>query len=254
MRVAGLQCRTCLEMKPRSVMMFSSTGRVLGWCKACFVLGMKRCTTCDSIRPVGQFPHQVGFYDNGWRQYGTRCYDCQANSITREMLAAKGAKLKAHTLHAMITRNLRGFRRRARERSLPFDLDRPYLKRLWRDQDGRCFYTGVEMAFGLGQAGRDQSTASLDRLVPDDGYTKGNVVWCAYWANTAKGARTYAEFMQFCRLVLEHDAKREAVLEMDRQDRERGGQTMRIGGQTGSGSKDASADYRTRSVDWRVKW
>ena len=42
---------------------------------------------------------------------------------------------------------------------------------------------------------------SLDRLRPENGYTRGNVVWASYFANTSKGALSLRRFIQFCRVV-----------------------------------------------------
>jgi hypothetical protein len=95
---------------------------------------------------------------------------------------------------AAVVGNVRG---RARDVGLPYDLTTDYAKLLWRQQGGRCFWTGREMDFFVGEA-RHPMRPSIDKLVPALGYVKGNIVWSSNFANRARGdldATKFAELM-----------------------------------------------------------
>jgi len=96
-----------------------------------------------------------------------------------------------------------GYAKRARTQGVPFDLEPDYLVGLFHQQKGLCYYSGVEMdwdSYGKGHA--TSESMSVDRLDPQKGYVKGNVVLCTYLMNTTKGSRTEQEFYEICRQVL----------------------------------------------------
>lgn len=66
------------------------------------------------------------------------------------------------------------------------DLTVDYLVNLYYQQNGLCYYSGDNMVIGWVDGKVNNKTLSLDRLDPDKGYVKGNVVWCTYLVNTMK--------------------------------------------------------------------
>ena len=48
------------------------------------------------------------------------------------------------------------------------------------------------------------NTASLDRLTPENGYRKGNVVWCSFLLNTMKRKMTEDEFYELLKQILSY--------------------------------------------------
>lgn len=78
-----------------------------------------------------------------------------------------------------------------------FDLDVDYLVNLYNEQKGLCYYTGKKMLVGGRKGdGKQKLYLSLDRVDPEKGYIKGNVVWCIYHINTMKSDLTKLEFIQ----------------------------------------------------------
>ena len=156
-------------------------------------------------------------HDHGgfsWRHIGHRnCVDCtregarrwRANNLeraaqnTRRRDAKRGDR--AARTRWPITVQLQGARTRARTKNIPFDLTPDFLKELWREQGGRCYWTGVEMDFFIGGP-RHAMRPSLDRLVPSEGYTRGNVVWASGFANRARGDLSPEEFAAALRVVV----------------------------------------------------
>lgn len=78
---------------------------------------------------------------------------------------------------------LKGAQRRAKDKSLPCDLSVVFLASIF-PSDGRCPALGIDLSWGDAE-GRTNSPA-LDRIVPDLGYTRANVIWVSSLANWIK--------------------------------------------------------------------
>jgi hypothetical protein len=91
----------------------------------------------------------------------------------------------------MIT-NARG---RAKRKGLPFDLDYPYLESIWPDKN-ICPVLNIEMIPNLGCRGATYNSPTLDRIIPDKGYVKGNVIVISSRANQIKSDALPKEMYQ----------------------------------------------------------
>lgn len=89
-----------------------------------------------------------------------------------------------------------------RKKTKGSDLTVSYLIDLYNKQRGYCYYTGIKMKFAVGRACAD--SLSVDRVNPKRGYMKGNIVFCTYFANTAKGVLNQVKFYKFCESVIHH--------------------------------------------------
>jgi hypothetical protein len=78
-------------------------------------------------------------------------------------------------------------RDRAHKSNVPFDIDADYLASIF-PPDGACPVLGFALEWG-DKNGRDNSP-SLDRIVPELGYVRGNVQWLSNLANTIKSSAT----------------------------------------------------------------
>ena len=80
---------------------------------------------------------------------------------------------------------MRSCRARSKEKDLPFNLTENHLKEIWTDA---CpvFGTPLNMSAKKDEEGH----AQLDRIVPELGYVKGNVVWLSQRANRIKDDAT----------------------------------------------------------------
>jgi len=123
------------------------------------------------------------------------------------------AKLKKYhqkytsTKKGHITRYFVRAKTRARTKNIPFDLDLAYLNSIATDV---CPVFGTEFVWGRQQGPRHRYTPSLDRVVPELGYVKGNVVFISMWANVIKADATEKELYAVADWL--HD-KRKEVLE-----------------------------------------
>lgn len=80
----------------------------------------------------------------------------------------------------------------SRRKGVKCDLDLEYFLYLYDIQQGKCFYTDMEMTCCAGK-GIMRSALSIDRIIPENGYTKGNVVLCCNIINMSKTNLTLEE-------------------------------------------------------------
>jgi len=80
----------------------------------------------------------------------------------------------------------------ARRKNLPFELTTGDLVTMYNAQKRLCFYTDYPMVPNAGRKNKRQSV-SVDRVVPEAGYTLGNIVLCTSQANLIKNDQTLEE-------------------------------------------------------------
>lgn len=82
-----------------------------------------------------------------------------------------------------------------------FDITIEWAWDLFLKQDRKCALTGTEIYFGIG--GKDEYTASLDRIDSLKGYTEDNVQWIHKDVNRMKNIFDQDYFIETCRKVAE---------------------------------------------------
>lgn len=99
-------------------------------------------------------------------------------------------------------------RTRCKKENVPVDIDETYLKEIWT---GVCPVFGSEIKYGFGSGKRAKNrsldkrkqVASLDRIIPELGYIKGNVIFMSDLANMMKQNASRAELLQFAHWINE---------------------------------------------------
>lgn len=81
----------------------------------------------------------------------------------------------------------------------PFDIDAEYIYELWKTQDNKCIYTGETFTTEKKHSGN----LSIDKIIPDLGYVKGNVQLVCWAVNRAKGDLTEETFLYMCKVIHE---------------------------------------------------
>jgi hypothetical protein len=97
----------------------------------------------------------------------------------------------------------------AYKRNLEFNISMEYAWELYEKQDKKCALSGMPIIFAKNKVGhtRGETTASLDRIDSKKGYIENNVQWLHKWINTMKMDFEQEEFIEFCRLITEQNAK-----------------------------------------------
>lgn len=101
-------------------------------------------------------------------------------------------------------------KRAADSRQLTFEIDMEFLDNLFKIQNGKCALSGIEITLPRSDEHRitGESTASLDRIDSNIGYTKENVQWVHKRINIMKQNLQEDEFLYLCKLITENNIDR----------------------------------------------
>jgi hypothetical protein len=88
-------------------------------------------------------------------------------------------------------------------------LTKEYLLDIFKKQNGKCYYSGLELNIVKSKVEKthDPFKMSLDCVVPELGYTEGNVVWCAYCINALKLEMSQQEMLGVCKKIVDNLSK-----------------------------------------------
>jgi hypothetical protein len=97
-------------------------------------------------------------------------------------------------------------RTNAFRRNYPFVVTLHQAWDLFLKQNRKCALSGLELKFGTRYYG-EETTASLDRIDSSRGYEGNNIQWVHKDINWMKQDFSQSEFIAYCKLVSEKDAK-----------------------------------------------
>lgn len=141
--------------------------------------GIKKCRKCKVERPIAEFnardtkqmPRAVCK-----ECYNTVVRNCYSRFKEKSFFKHKAGRAKT----------------RATRLGVPYNIDNEYLEGLWT---GYCAVSGVKLTLGTAKEGGcyEETSAELDRLVPEKGYVKGNVAFLSRRMNRIKNNSTREE-------------------------------------------------------------
>lgn len=111
------------------------------------------------------------------------------------------------TKDGRITRTLFSAKKNAKRCGVPFDLDLQFLREIAPD---KCPVFDMDLDWG-GWGKKNQlaseNSPSLDRIIPEKGYVKENVVWVSWKANRIKNNATYEDLITLANWLKEQNGK-----------------------------------------------
>jgi hypothetical protein len=137
---------------------------------------MKLCIICKIKKKNSEFHKNAASKD----KLQSKCKDC---------FQTYNKKYKS-TKEGYLVNTLGGAKNRAKNKQVAFDLDAEYLNSIATD---KCPVFNVNLKYASSQKGSgnpDPHAAALDRVIPELGYVKGNVVFISNWANSIKSDAT----------------------------------------------------------------
>jgi hypothetical protein len=110
---------------------------------------------------------------------------------------------------SMFQKAYRAANRRALKRGIPFEISVDDIIHQYIDQDGKCFYSNLEMKISKDKGGalHDPYKMTLDCKDPMLGYKKQNIVWCIYCINSFKQRMPKEEVINICYSIIKHNEK-----------------------------------------------
>jgi hypothetical protein len=163
----------------------------------------KRCYKCLNWKNLSMFNknHKLS---GGVSKLCRECYNKDGAVIKCYQSRSHRFKhaIESGDIEFYIKRRIGTVKSRAMKSNLNFNLDAEYLINLWKNQNGMCFYSGIPMNNSMKQDGfQSWDGPSLDRIEPEKGYVKGNVVWCIFGINSFKGSLGLKSFEDMVRSI-----------------------------------------------------
>ena len=144
---------------------------------------MKTCIACKIKKTPDKFSKDAQTKD-GLNRYCRECRSRQQKAWEKDN-PQKVLLFKSKT--------------RAKKKGLPFNLEVEDIV-----IPEKCPILGIKLKRGRGIGGPVASSPSLDRIVPEKGYTKGNVQVISLRANQIKSDATADEIMALAKYMKEH--------------------------------------------------
>lgn len=184
------RCPRCGVEKSRA----TDFGKKAGWCKSCANEYMKaKYHGNTSYRERVKAYHRV----NERKKRRNREWNAERLSRLRERYRddpewreKKRAQARASRLLRMGRHLAHEARKRAARKGIPFLITPEWMQSVW-ESDPRCTYCRCELYSAQGKMANDSAT--LDRAVPELGYTVENTLLSCFRCNTLKRDSTVDE-------------------------------------------------------------
>ena len=117
------------------------------------------------------------------KEYNKKYYLINKEKIIKQTTENKKRIAKEDPVYSLFVRA----KERAKKRNILFDIDKEYLKSIY-PKNNRCPILNIDFQLGfLNEIKKNKDYApSLDRIIPDKGYVKGNLVIVSFIANRVK--------------------------------------------------------------------
>jgi hypothetical protein len=141
----------------------------------------KRCSKCGHVKPLSEFQKK--------KKEGQKTYQL---SYCNKCVQAQCKGSKRRTIVSFMNDKWNYIRRRANKKSIPFGITLAELLIAYERQKGICLYTDEAMAWSIGDYNL-KTSLSVDKVDPELGYTRENIVLCTRRANSIKQDMTLEE-------------------------------------------------------------
>lgn len=133
-----------------------------------------RCRKCGDVKNIDEF--QFGRKGQKYEYKFSFCNECRKKQIYLN-LNNDINKFLANRFHRM--------KLNAKKRDISFSISKDEFIAQYHNQNGLCFYTDAKMICEVG-SDLHRDSLSIDKIVPEKGYIRGNVVLTTHRINTCK--------------------------------------------------------------------
>lgn len=143
----------------------------------------KLCLRCKDEKVLSDFS-----FNKTNNNYSSYCKQCASGNTRRWQKKLFESKTPEDIVEGTLYKVSQSSHSNAKRRNIPYALSIYDLRDMYKEQGGKCHYTGVSMKLHTKEvAKRDPLLLSIDRLDSSVGYTKENTVLCCWGCNALKG-------------------------------------------------------------------
>ena len=155
-----------------------------------------QCKKCGEIKLNTEYSRNKTHTKRG-RQYVTQCKKCrvlymQKDSTQDIIKKVRYQQRRKHRIN-IIFNSSKG---NAKRRGLAHTISIEYLKDIFEQQKGLCFYTNKPMLIDTRDVNNSNDSVSVDRIDSSKGYIEGNIVLCRWIINRMKNEVSHSIFLE----------------------------------------------------------
>jgi hypothetical protein len=164
-------------------------------CKS-IIDGKKKCYKCKTFKKIEDFSKNRSTFDG----FSKLCKECYSNyDSVKKGYIKKCLNIKTNII-SYFKNTTNTLKSKSKLKNIDFDLDDNTLYNLYLKQNKKCYYSGIEIIHNIGCS--NYNSISVERLNPNLGYIKDNVVLSAFNINSFKGMMTENEFKIFLNEII----------------------------------------------------
>jgi rubredoxin len=145
----------------------------------------------DALSNVCRECHYI--YNTKWKKENKEAHNANHDRWMKTSSAKAWVNDWENKYRKTIEGRIRSWKAAAKQRGFAWEIDIYFLKSL----PMTCHYSGVDLTMER----KLPNTFSIDRIDSSKGYTKDNVVPCAYIVNIMKNHFEADEFIKYCKLI-----------------------------------------------------
>lgn len=156
--------------------------------------GKIKCKSCNIEKKLDCFTFKIN-KTRGHKVYRKLCKECH----NKKRATNRDEKNKINSLSEFMHNIIKEAQRRDKRKSREFDIDVDYLTDLYKQQNGKCYYSGRLLKYNMSKEDHPgkricPDRISIDRIDSNIGYKKGNIVLSSWTANNLKQDLSIDEF------------------------------------------------------------
>lgn len=155
----------------------------------------RRCSKCKQI-----LPYNNKNFNNDKRT----CKKCEADAALSRFYNLK----ENPTLLNLLKSRMAAAKSRSKKKNILFNLDIEYLLNVYHNQKGKCYYSGIDLKIKIESCNNNRNVISVDRINPELGYIKGNIVLCCDVFNTMKNNMNPNQFFEYIKILFDYQQVR----------------------------------------------
>lgn len=153
------------------------------------------CYKCKKYKSEDQFDSMPNKWFRNNKDY--RCKQCKKEQTEKRRLCNRGKQ----DLDRLLLERFHAAKERAAKKNLEFNITTEYLKYLWFKQCGKCALSGIDMTY-IFFNGRTPTNVSIDRILPEKGYTMDNIQLVCMACNQMKNDLIEEQLYEFCKKIV----------------------------------------------------
>ena len=171
--------------------------------------GSQKCIECNVVKKLEFFTFNIN-KTRKHKVYKKLCKICH----NKRRAMKRDEQNQKNTLKNFMENIIKDAKRRSEKKKNGYDINVDNLLELYKNQDGKCYYTGRIMKYNMSKNEHEgkricPDRITIDRIDSSKGYIKENIVLCCWTANNLKQDLCIDEFKSIVKDIYDNFIKKD---------------------------------------------